>query len=56
MNLDNQRLKEIQQHKIFYQKRLEEDNTELEQDLLEMKFKALETEEKEILQRLGVEV
>ena len=52
MNLDNRRLKEIQQYKLFYQRRLEEeDNTELEEDLLRMKFKALEAEEKEILKR-----
>ena len=54
MNLDNQRLREIQQAKLFYKKRLAEDNTELEQDLLQIKYNQLETEEKEILERSDV--
>jgi hypothetical protein len=51
MNLDNQRLREIQQYKLFYEARLKEDNTELEHDLLEMKLNQLKIEEKEILER-----
>ena len=51
MNLDNQRLRQIQEFKLFYEARLREENTELEHDLLEMKLKQLQTEEKEILER-----
>lgn len=54
MNLDNQRLREIQQFKQFYKARLEEDNTELEKDLLQIRYDELETEEKEILERNDV--
>ena len=56
MNLDNQRLREIQEFKLFYEARLREENTELEQDLLQMKLKQLCVEEKEILERCKVEV
>ena len=54
MNLENQRLREIQQYKKFYKKRLEEDNTELEQDLLQIRYNQLANEEKEILERNDV--
>ena len=56
MNLNNQRLREIQQYKKFYQARLREDNTELERDLLQIKYEQLETEEKEILERCDVKI
>ena len=56
MNADNQRLREIQQYKRFYKARLEEDNTELEHDLLTIKYEQLETEEKEILERCDVKI
>ena len=51
MNLDIQRLREIQQFKQFYKARLEEDNTELERDLLQIRYNQLDNEEKEILKR-----
>ena len=54
MNLDNQRLKEIQQAKLFYKKRMEEENTELELDLLQIQYDKLTNEEKEILERNDV--
>lgn len=54
MNFDNQRLREIQQYKKFYKERLKEDNSELEKDLLQIKYEELETEEKEILERNDV--
>ena len=56
MNLDNQRLREIQQYKKFYSERLKEDNTELEQDLLQIQYNKLENEEKEILERSDVKI
>ena len=56
MNLDNQRLREIQQFKKFYKERLKEDNTELEQDLLQIQYNKLENEEKEILERSDVKI
>ena len=56
MNLDNQRLREIQQFKKFYLERLKEDNTELEQDLLQIQYNKLENEEKEILERSDVKI
>jgi hypothetical protein len=56
MNLDNERLRDIQQFKAFYHNRLEDEPTELGKDLIEMKLKELETEEKEILKRCKVEI
>ena len=56
MNLDNQRLREIQQYKKFYSERLKEDNTELEQDLLQIQYNKLANEEKEILERSDVKI
>ena len=56
MILDNQRLREIQQFKKFYLERLKEDNTELEQDLLQIQYNKLENEEKEILERSDVKI
>ena len=56
MNQDNVRLREIQQYKKFYSERLKEDNTELEQDLLQIQYNKLENEEKEILERSDVKI
>ena len=56
MNQDNARLREIQQFKKFYSERLKEDNTELEQDLLQIQYNKLENEEKEILERSDVKI
>ena len=56
MNQDNQRLREIQQYKRFYEARLKEDNTELENDILSIKYEQLEAEEKEILKRCDVKI
>lgn len=54
--LDKQRLKEIKEYKTFYQKKLEEDNTELGVRLIQAKIEDLDEEEKEILKRCKVEV
>ena len=54
MNLDETRLKEIQQFKLFYQARLKEENTELGVTLIQGKLKELNTEETEILERCKV--
>ena len=56
MNLENQRLREIQQYKKFYSERLKEENAELEQDLLQIQYNKLENEEKEILERSDVKI
>lgn len=54
MNIDESRLKEIQEYKAFYNARLDEDNTELGKDLIQSKINKLEEEEKEILNRCDV--
>ena len=56
LNIDEQRLKEIQEYKRFYQMKLDEDNTDLGVNLIKMKIEDLENEEKEILKRCKVEV
>ena len=56
MNLDNQRLREIQEFKAFYNERLEDEPTELGIDLIQAKIVELENEEKEILKRCKVEI
>ena len=54
MNMDNVRLREIQQFKAFYNARLNDEPTELGKDLIQMRMKELETEEKQILERSNV--
>ena len=54
MNLDNQRLKEIKEFKTFYHAKLEQAETELEHDLLQIQLDKLDQEEKEILERCDV--
>ena len=54
MNQDNQRLKEIQEFKKFYKSKINEAETELESDMLQVQFNKLEEEEKEILKRFDV--
>ena len=56
LNIDEQRLKEIQEYKRFYQMKLDEDNTELGVNLIKTKIEDLENEEKEILKRCKVEL
>jgi len=56
MNLDETRLKEIQEYKLFYQARLDEENTELGVELINNKIRQLDIEEKEILERCKVKV
>ena len=56
MNLDNQRLKEIQTFKAFYNARLSEAETVLERDLLQIQLTKLNEEETEILERCDVHV
>ena len=54
MNLDNKRLKEIQTFKAFYHAKLDEAETELETDLLNIQLSKLDDEEKQILERCDV--
>ena len=51
MNLDERRLKDIQQYKAFYYQKLSTADTELSKDLIEAKIEILESEEKDILKR-----
>lgn len=54
MNRDENRLREIKEHKIFYHSKLEEAETILEKDLLQVQIDRLNEEETEILERCGV--
>ena len=54
MNLDETRLREIKEHKIFYHSKLKEAETILEKDLLQVQIDRLNEEETEILERCGV--
>ena len=51
MNLDEQRLREITEHKTFYHHKLDEAETELEKDLLQVQIDKLNEEQSEILKR-----
>jgi len=51
LNLDETRLKEIQTYKLFYRKRIEQAESELEVDLLEIQLSKLNEEEQDILKR-----
>ena len=54
MNLDEQRLKEISEFKLFYNNKIKEAETELEKDLIQVKIDRLNDEQKDILKRCGV--
>ena len=54
MNLDERRLKEIQEYKHFYYQKLQTADTELSKDLIEAKIEVLETEEQNILKRCKI--
>lgn len=56
MNLDERRLKDIQESKVFYKARLKEDNTDLGVELIKCKIEGLNEEEKDILERCKVKV
>lgn len=56
MNLDETRLKEIQEFKTFYHNKLETEDTEIGKLLLQEKIKELTIEENDILQRCKVEI
>ena len=51
LNLDETRLKEIQTFKLFYRERIEQAESELEVDLLEIQLNKLNEEEHDILKR-----
>lgn len=51
MNFDEQRLKEIKEFKIFYRNKIEDAETELEKDLLQVRLDELNDEEQDILKR-----
>ena len=54
MNRDENRLREIKEHKIFYHHRLKEAETILEKDLLQVQIDRLNEEEQEILKRCNI--
>ena len=54
MNLDETRLKEIKEFKLFYKNKLSEAESELESDLLQSRINRLNEEETEILKRCGI--
>ena len=56
MNIDNRRLREVQQEKHLYSNLLEKAATISESLLYQGKLDSLEKEEKEILDRYGVKV
>ena len=51
MNRDENRLREIKEHKIFYHSKLEKAETILEKDLLQVQLDKLNDEEQDILKR-----
>lgn len=51
MNLDETRLQEIKEYKIFYHRKLKEENTELGKDLIQSQINKLDEEEQDILKR-----
>ena len=56
MNTSNRRLQEIQQEKIFFKKLLDKSLKEADKQIYNGKLDILENEEKEILQKQGVEL
>jgi len=56
MNMDNRRLKEIQQEKIVWQDQLDKAKTKSDYLAFQGKIEILEKEEKEILKRCDVHV
>ena len=56
MNLDNKRLKEIQRFKIAYQHEMDKAETVADCITIQNYINDLEEEEKEILERTGVEI
>ena len=51
MNLDEQRLKEITEFRAFYKAKLEEENTELGRELIQVQIQKLDEEKEDILKR-----
>ena len=56
MNMDNRRLKEIQQEKLVWQDQLDKAKTKSDYLAFQGKIEILEKEEKEILKRCDVNV
>ena len=54
MNIDNRRLREIQQEKMVYQDRLKKAETISDSLIYQGKLECLENEEKDILKRYDV--
>lgn len=56
MNLNNRRLKEIQREKTFFKKLLDQSTKQSDTLAYQGKLEILENEEKEILEKQGVQI
>ena len=56
MNINNRRLKDIQREKTFFKKMLDKSTKQADKQIYKGKLDILENEEKEILQKQGVEL
>ena len=54
MNLDEQRLREITEFRAFYEIKLNEENTDLGKDLIQVQIQKLDDEKEDILKRCNV--
>ena len=56
MNINNRRLKDIQREKTFFKKMLDKSTKQTDKQIYQGKLNILEQEEKEILEKQGVQI
>ena len=56
MNINNRRLKDIQREKTFFKKMLDKSTKQNDKQIYTGKLEILENEEKEILEKQGVQI
>lgn len=56
MNINNRRLKDIQREKTFFKKMLDKSTKQADKQIYQGKLNILEQEEKEILEKQGVNI
>ena len=56
MNINNRRLKDIQREKTFFKKMLDKSTKQTDKQIYTGKLNILEQEEKEILEKQGVQI
>ena len=56
MNINNRRLKDIQKEKLFFKKLLDQSTKQTDKQIYTGKLEILENEEKEILEKQGVNI